>query len=218
MNYLNHHSKQKKLRARAYFYQPKKIKIINVYRAKGSPSPFISRLTGHISDLTSKHQGFGIMVIGDFNLDLLHPDPYTESLIDTMIDLNFLQRITELTQVTYNSSKLIDHIYTKCNSSITTDLIESDLSDHRLNVCKLKSMACKSYKEKITKRWFTPESYENIKIFLKYENWDSMKRTNVNEAAGFLQGRIKQTLDILVPIETRELGAKKNKPVVHTGH
>ena len=55
--------------------------------------------------------------------------------------------------------------------------------------------------------WY--ESYENIKMFFKYENWDSMKRMNVNEAAGFLQGRIKQTLDILVPIETRELGVKK---------
>ena len=34
---------------------------------------------------------------------------------------------------------------------------------------------------------------------------------NVNEAAGFLQGRIKHTLDIPVPIETKELGEKKKQ-------
>ena len=51
-----------------------------------------------------------MLIVGYFNNDLLHPDPNTESLKDTMIDQNFLQEITEPTWVTYNSSTLIDHI------------------------------------------------------------------------------------------------------------
>ena len=124
-----------------------------------------------------------------------------------MIDINFLQRITEPTRVTYNSSTLIDHIYTKSDSNITTDLIESDLSDHKLTVCKLKLNGMKVLQRINNKNMAYCRKL--IKIFLKYENWNFKIRMNVNEAARFVQGRIKQTLHIQILLETRELGAKK---------
>ena len=70
----------------------------------------------------------GILVLGDFNIDLLKPHSSWDSTI-TMLGLTLL--VKSPTRITQTSATLIDHIYTN-NPDVITEVSVPDLSisDH----------------------------------------------------------------------------------------
>ena len=60
----------------------------------------------------------------------------------------------------------------------------------------------------ITKRCIANEDYNNIKLFLKEENWECMVEMTTEAATTYLFEKVQEILDILCPIESKEFNAK----------
>lgn len=74
-----------------------------------------------------------ILLLGDFNIDLLKPQPRWDGIVSS---LGFKQLITLPTRVTETSSTLLDHIYSNNHSSVlNASLADLSISDHSPIFC-----------------------------------------------------------------------------------
>ena len=147
-------------------------------------------------------------MVGDFNIDLLQDNNNRDKLIDSTVQLGFIQQVTLPTRVTDTSKSLIDHVYTKSKNTIATDVIASDISDHFLTLTTYSNNSSKRAKTSITKRWLTFDSYAQLQQLLKAENWDCMEAMSLEESTNYLTNKINEGLDIVAPIETKQIGKK----------
>ena len=54
----------------------------------------------------------------------------------------------------------------------------------------------------VTKRWYTPETYEQMNILLRHENWAPMRAMNCEGATNYLIEKITESLDIVCLLYT----------------
>ena len=130
----------------------------------------IKKIVEHVEDLPKREKNMDILMVGDFNIDLLQDNNNRDKLIDSTVQLGFTQQVTLPTHVTDTSKSLIDHIYTKSKSTIATDVLASDISDHFLTLTTYSNSSSKSAKTYITKRWLTFDSYAQLQQLLKAKN------------------------------------------------
>ena len=102
--------------------------------------------------------GKDILVAGDLNCDMLKPhSPEANALLDLCNSVNLTQLIKEPTQVTENSSTLIDVIMTSSNNIVEdSGVVVSHISEHFLVYTSLKLKLPKS-----------PSGSVNIRSYIK---------------------------------------------------
>ena len=83
--------------------------IINVYRPFGEKDLFTNKLVDHISKVRDAEPTADIIVVGDFNIDLLQDNNSRDKLIESTVQLEFIQQVTLPTRVTETTKSLIDH-------------------------------------------------------------------------------------------------------------
>ena len=191
--------------------------IINVYRPFGDKKTFIAKLMSHIDSITAKYPGIQLTVVGDFNLDLSNPDEFTENLIEQMIARGMLQQVTNFTRTTDKCRSLIDHVYTRSKHRSFTDILLADISDHNILLTQFQNWSIKQSKIKITKRWFVEDSYENIHTLIGAEDWTCMESMDVNDSTNHLIERITEAMDIVAPVETKEVKVQTINPWLTPG-
>ena len=108
-----------------------------------------------------------ILMVGDFNIDLFQDNCNRDKLIDSMVQLGFIQQVTLPTRVTDTSQSLIDHVYTKSKRTLQTDVITSNILDHFLTLITYPNLCSKRVKTSILKRWLTFDSYVQLQQLLK---------------------------------------------------
>ena len=98
-----------------------------LYRHGDSTYPWYDDFQAMYDNIRSKHSG-DILILGDFNLNLLKPCPSWD-LAYSVLGLKMI--INSPTRVTASSSTLIDHIYTNNKSKVLgTHVPEIGISDH----------------------------------------------------------------------------------------
>ena len=76
------------------------------------------------------NEGKEIILLGDFNKDLLNPNAHREWLVLTE-SLGLSQLVTQPTRVTTNTSTLIDHIYSSHEDKLSkVSVCKIGISDH----------------------------------------------------------------------------------------
>jgi hypothetical protein len=71
-----------------------------------------------------------VVITGDFNIDLLEPDNFAHSLSDIFNAHYFIPLVTKPTHVTGLRASLIDHVWTNILSSVSSGVIDVDITDH----------------------------------------------------------------------------------------
>ena len=72
-----------------------------------------------------------IIILGDFNLNLMSSDKSKLTIIETMCNLYGLKQFfQEYTRVTDSSSTLIDHIYSNMSTVHESGVVKTSISDH----------------------------------------------------------------------------------------
>ena len=114
------------------------------------------------------------------------------------------------TRVTDTNATLMDHVYTKSNKTLQTDVIICDISDHYPTLTKYLNEKAPTKEQKSTKRWFKEESYTEIGEALedKEDTWQLMHNLSVDEATNLLHQTIQDILDEVAPIETKTMSTK----------
>ena len=158
--------------------------IGNFYR---SPSINPSLSLDQFDDILGKldrHKNKHIILVGDFNIDLLkyEHDNTSQTLINSTTSHGFSQVISRPTRITDHSATLIDHIYTNQVHNITnTGIITYDISDHLatyVNIALYDRLNSRHMIEKknasLEQFNFRTENLDNFANLLRDEDWDNV--------------------------------------------
>ena len=159
-----------------------------------------------------------ILLMEYFNIDLMRTTKSSERLVEDTIFHGFIQRVTLPTRTTDNTKSLFDHVYTKTSNHPYTDIIQSDILDHYITITTFPTKSAQIKKQMITKRWFKGDSYIQIQEILAGEDWSILHSLDAESSANHLIEKIQEAMDIVAPVETKELMKKTNNPVDHTGN
>ena len=115
-----------------------------VYRNPASLYPWYDDFVQMMDKVTDRHNKANVMLLGDFNIDLLKPHAAWES---TYSLFGLQQVVTQPTRITPTSKTLIDHIYSN-NADKINDVNVSDvgISDHCPIICTWSCRAPKPVK------------------------------------------------------------------------
>jgi exonuclease III len=163
----------------------KSVIIANVYRSPSrKPNQFHDSLDCILQKL-NRHDKKHILLVGDFNIDLIkyETDINSQNIVDTASNYGFIQVISRPTRITDHSATLIDHIYTnKINSVLCCDVITLDLSDHLATSVKISLDVSldnvqnprnrKNDSENREYRMFNEANDESFKHLIANETWD----------------------------------------------
>ena len=81
-----------------------KVIVTNVYRGFGDIQVATDKLTNHIDEAFNSYKGYEMVVVGDFNFDLLKPNKDSDILTDLLQDKSLRQMITLPTRETDKQS------------------------------------------------------------------------------------------------------------------
>ena len=129
-----------------------------------------------------------VVIAGDMNLDLLKYEHHlpTSKYLDTMTNHSFLPRIIRPTRIKNQSATLIDHIFTRNNSTtLVSGIIDVELSgssgytDHKPIFTILRTMIPKKAQNPFSiKSYFTSEGHKNRKQGLLMHDWNPVLADN----------------------------------------
>ena len=120
--------------------------IINVYQPFGKKDIFQKKLVEHLEDLQKKEKNMDILMVDDFNIDLLQDNSNRDKLIDSTVQLGFIQQVMLPTRIADTSQSLIAYVYTKSKCTLATDVITSNISDHFLTLTTYPNLCSKRVK------------------------------------------------------------------------
>lgn len=156
-----------------------------------------------------------LIIMGDINVDSLKQDNDNTAVNETlaMIDMDRLQ--LPPTRVTNTSSTSIDWVCTNLNSlNLKVDVMNTGLSDHKAQVCKLQGHALKSGELSTYTRTFHIDNLNNLKSITAECNWTSVHEAhNAEEAYNEFGKKIATALDVACPKKKKRPKSKKYNKV-----
>ena len=154
------------------------------------------------------NEGKEIILLGDFNKDLLNPNAHREWLVLTE-SLGLSQLVTQPTRVTTNTSTLIDHIYSSHEDNLSKESVcKIGISDHFAVVCnrKLNSSYKNNSHKSITYGSFKRFEENNFLNDLAVLPWDSIERyANIDDALEALYSLFVETINKHAPIKKHRI-------------
>jgi len=146
-------------------------------------------------------------ILGDFNIDLLIPQPQWSNFINMF---GLTQMIKNPTRITNTSSTLLDHIYTNNINAVSKSFVSNIcMSDHRPIICELSFKTPKS-----NLKGHTYYTYRNFKHFsydaylrdLSFINFNQiMSCINPDEAADLFMKLLLSVVDLHAPLKKKRV-------------
>jgi hypothetical protein len=109
----------------------KSVLIGNVYRPPGVSDMWFDSLVGMLDNVAQEQ--LMVVLMGDFNCNMLRPGSHTEKLAMVMSEYGMKQMICDPTRVTQTSDTMIDLLF--CSNSdeiIQSGCLELGMSDHEM--------------------------------------------------------------------------------------
>ena len=173
-----------------------------IYRSpSGSLANFCQHMQMDLSQVVDR--GMPIIIVGDFNVDLLRMDSNSEFYRNCMESFFLEQVVNSETRVTATSRSIIDHIWTDDINKIRNIELHAGFSDHK--ICYVDMLI--RYKE-VKPREFNSRSYKNFSAEnyideLKNQNWENvLSRSGVDECWEAFQTDLRRIIDIHAPIKS----------------
>ena len=153
-----------------------------------------------------------IFIMGDFNIDLLKNDYLASKFHEFMQSLNLYPTIGRPTRT--KSLTLLDNILTNTSKPITSGILPTSVSDHMTPFLAFDRHKRSRSKAVFKKRIFSPENIENLKLLLKYEDWETLNELEPEEKYNHFNHIFSCNLDLCCPeveFERRRDKTKLNK-------
>ena len=164
--------KAKQIETKAIHVPCLKSDIVNVYRGFDDIHEATDDITAFVDSRKQEKGLKDTFIVGDFIVDLLRGGEQADALISATSELGIIQLISNATRITSDSSTCIDHVYAKSKKTLRTFSITADISDHNVIMAIIDDDKVDNKPITITKRWIASEDYNNIRLFLKEENWE----------------------------------------------
>ena len=199
-----------------YNSQEQKQTLIGVvYRSPSSNEiDFINALESTLNSLQSENKD--IVLLGDFNIDILKIDAQTNSskLLEMLMNFKLSPLITLPTRVTSTSATLIDHIYKSVSSdNVVAGTLLSDITDHFINFMIIDQD--KPYRELPKKKSYRSYHENNIKTlneYLENADWSNvLENENPNKSYEIFLNIYQEALDKCIPLKTKRYNKFRHK-------
>lgn len=157
-----------------------------IYRPESNSTDFKSFLDIYSAQLYKRKRG---IVFGDFNIDLLNPDPsvklYREMLHE--LDYQIINKISKeyCTRETATTKTLLDHVTSKLKERLHFAIIDSPMADHKQIYCEIKR-----YKPEHLKR----QNYEAIDYKKLYKIMEEETNINKSNQLHHIEARLKSSI------------------------
>lgn len=177
------------------------------YRNPALPVSYWEKLQSNISEIAASFEHEKIVIVGDFNDDLLNPNKhYLNDIIDSF---SFHQLVTEPTRITVNSRTLLDPIIVG-NPQIAKNItvLPRNCSDHCPVMATISStIRTTSYKRQI---WlYKRANWRALKRELAETPWQEyLSDANVNVAVERFNSILLQKCKTYIPIKTVKFTSK----------
>ena len=137
--------------------------VIGTYRPPSSPLPIFNN--EYFSFLSNANHNRKLLVLGDFNVDLLSDTPARDvlSFSDNFRSEHLQSLINRPTRITHHSETCLDHIYINSMQSLTSGVIELTVSDHNAIFCSIPFAHNVNRELKLVQ--FRDHSTHNIEVF-----------------------------------------------------
>ena len=147
--------------------------IVSVYRSPStSPKEAVAELTSILEQLSQTVKY--LILVGDFNIDLLH-DSATQSVYSHLLsDFNLCQQVTGPSRVSTHSATLIDHVVSSHSLCVTQSIQTTGVSDHRVQIVDFNFPICKRNPGVMWVRSFRKCDWDQVRIDLASAPWSVM--------------------------------------------
>ena len=175
---------------------------------------FLSELSTKLVKETKKD----ILLLGDFNIDLLKSDENSDSanFLDIMFSNSFMPHITSPTRISPRSKTLIDNIFsTDLSDNLIAGNIITSISDHLGQFLILSNRKLqKVTKTVIYQRSFAKMDKKSLLNDLRNLNWEialSIAKKDVNHSFREFLNIIETLLDTFAPLSPLSKADQKKK-------
>ena len=180
-----------------------------VYRPPSAQAEWIDLFEEELS--VAQTTGLEIILMGDFNIDLLHCTNKKWLNLVELFDLT--QMVTKATRVTQTSGSIIDHVYSSNPENISECFVPHySISDH-FPVCFSRKINCKIKKTEhttISFRCFKNFNEESFTSELSNElSAFTLSQSDINDDVDSWYAIINKHLSRHAPIKTRRVKSKR---------
>ena len=203
-------------------YINRKVIIGNIYRPPRDNADNYNTFFNDLDELfTSLRRTSDIVLVGDFNIDLLkiNVKSYAKDFFDIIMTNGFLPKITMPTRLTDTSGTLIDNCFIKITdkfSETTAGILYQNLSDHQPYFVTLDYLKIDKDKKRYIKTYTnSPEAKIKFKDELKQtctiDKFNLTLNSDPNANYNLLNDILQTALDKHLPIKTVKFNKNKHK-------
>lgn len=160
------------------------ILLVAMYWNRREEVTFYSQLNHILTHITKKYSKYNIILGGDFNIDILKNNLYTNTFLDLMSQYGYKQHVKQPTHITLTISTCLDLIFTNFESgSLCTTVEDLGFSDHCGTIITFSiPQRPKQTIWYTEKRFYSNNNIDEFKSKLKMVNWTDIiiKTENIN--------------------------------------
>lgn len=174
--------------------------VTGIYRPPGGDIRTGMTILSHIMDHSQAHNNL-FTLLGDINIDSLKENTPENLLFNEELATHNLRRLPlPPTRITSETSTSIDCICTSVpDLNISAAVIQSGLSDHTAQVCRLDYYKEES-KVQTIRRQLNRKNLANLKALLSIKDWGAVESAaDTDTAFNIFQGALQTALDISCP-------------------
>lgn len=199
-------------------FNSKIIIVTTIYRTPNSNlEDFLTHLDHFLDWLNTKFNNLSMYIAGDFNVDFLVDSCCTRKVLNCAQMYGFFPTIREATRVTKNSAKCIDQVFTnRAEEILSSQVIDSDLSDHKAQVLNLNihEKFIAQGKNSKYRDFKNPDQQKEFLRLLAQEEWNSilqMDSQRSNEKFDAFVNLFNHYIDLCFPWKTQKQNKSNNK-------
>ena len=170
--------------------------VVSIYLP---PKSVLQSATDMVRKLLSKYKKQVIYLAGDLNVDLMHSNQCTDTVLNLLEDLTLCPTTAFPTRITSHSATLIDGIFTNSVESHTSGIFTTDVSDHLMPflICNSKQNSPKP--EVLKYRRVGEQEIVLLKLFFKNEDWSQLDEVEEGHKFEKFSEIFKANFDLLCP-------------------
>ena len=199
--------------------------IGSVYRSPSRQPGKFNELLETVLQKIDRNSNKHIILLGDFNIDLIKHDRdiNSQNVIDMTTNYGFVQIISRPTRITDHSATLIDHIYTnKINKVISSSVVTHDLSDHLSTLVTISldtnfdnvqwnNSSRQSDTDKHEYRIYNEANNETFKRLITDEIWDIPEQLDAQSQYDLFVETYTKHYNTAYPLNTKRIRRKKER-------
>ena len=189
-----------------------KVAVVSVYRSSSiSYNDCLIKITDMFTQLLNITSN--VIIVGNFNFDLLSSYIILKHYVDILSDFNFIQHIVDPCRAVNQSATLINHVLTAPKVEVLKVTQTMGLSDHQCKVLEVDISVTYPVEYTLRVLSFRKCPWDEVRCSLCIVPWQVMDiYDNVDDMWSFFYGTLHDCLDTFAPVKSINYSTRSHCP------